>query len=578
MNTYDYIIIGAGPAGLQMGYFLEKAKRNYLIIEAKDGVGSFFRAQPRHRTMISLNKRFNYYPEADFNMRHDWNSLLTDDYSHLFRDYSEELYPNAEDFLRYLQDFADKYALKIQYNTKITLVDREKNGDKQFVLTDANDNIYKCSCLLLATGAVAPYIPYEIEGIELAEGYENHDIDPKPYENQRVLLIGRGNSAFEVANHLAGHAAIVHIAIGNRPVDLAWDTHFVGNVRSINNTIIEMAHVKALHGVVGFAVERIRQQADGTFAVDVAYDVPHWEQPGISHNTLTYERVIRCTGWRYVEPTFFADDLRPEVDAKTKYPVLSSTWESTIPDLFFIGTASAGRDRKAASGFIHGFRYSIRTLFRLLEERYTAIPLPSTHYSLQTTQDLTQVAEKIVERASLSSALYQLFGVLGDVWVFTAGAVEHYAELPMAHILERPDFSKGKEILVVTMEYGFEHFPPVSSLNFIALPKDRHCSAFLHPVFYHYVDGQLVEKDNLGESLVIRYGDFSGVFGKRINFHKNIVMNVVNRIAKITSEIYPEKMEHPRNFETWPEGKPVLFRQPECLLDQSTAKEVLTNQ
>ena len=33
--NYDYIIIGAGPAGLQLGYFLHKAKKNYVIIEKK---------------------------------------------------------------------------------------------------------------------------------------------------------------------------------------------------------------------------------------------------------------------------------------------------------------------------------------------------------------------------------------------------------------------------------------------------------------------------------------------------------------------------------------------------------------
>ena len=30
---HDYIIIGAGPGGLQMGYFMEKAHRDYVIME-----------------------------------------------------------------------------------------------------------------------------------------------------------------------------------------------------------------------------------------------------------------------------------------------------------------------------------------------------------------------------------------------------------------------------------------------------------------------------------------------------------------------------------------------------------------
>ena len=37
---HDYIVIGAGPGGLQLGYFLERAGRDYVIVEraAQPGV------------------------------------------------------------------------------------------------------------------------------------------------------------------------------------------------------------------------------------------------------------------------------------------------------------------------------------------------------------------------------------------------------------------------------------------------------------------------------------------------------------------------------------------------------------
>lgn len=95
-NYHQYCIIGAGPSGklfrscrfscnclllpvgLQMGYFLHTAGRDYLIIE-KNNVsgsstqllivciinnlnvffeGSFFLHYPRHRRLISINKRY----------------------------------------------------------------------------------------------------------------------------------------------------------------------------------------------------------------------------------------------------------------------------------------------------------------------------------------------------------------------------------------------------------------------------------------------------------------------------------------------------------------------------------------
>ncbi|MDJ0677957.1 MAG: NAD(P)-binding domain-containing protein, partial [Calothrix sp. MO_167.B42] len=75
---YDYLIIGAGPAGLQLGYFLEKANRNYLILEAGDVPGTSFQKFPRHEKLISINKVYTGYKDMEINLRWDWNSLLSD--------------------------------------------------------------------------------------------------------------------------------------------------------------------------------------------------------------------------------------------------------------------------------------------------------------------------------------------------------------------------------------------------------------------------------------------------------------------------------------------------------------------
>jgi len=38
---HDYILVGAGPAGLQLGYFLERAGRDYVILERADRAGAW---------------------------------------------------------------------------------------------------------------------------------------------------------------------------------------------------------------------------------------------------------------------------------------------------------------------------------------------------------------------------------------------------------------------------------------------------------------------------------------------------------------------------------------------------------
>lgn len=80
-ETKDYCVIGAGPGGLQMGYFLQRAGRDYIIFERANTSGAFFVKYPRHRKLISINKRYTGKTNKEFNLRHDWNSLISDDES-----------------------------------------------------------------------------------------------------------------------------------------------------------------------------------------------------------------------------------------------------------------------------------------------------------------------------------------------------------------------------------------------------------------------------------------------------------------------------------------------------------------
>ena len=45
-KVLDYVV-GAGSAGLQLGYFMQRASWDYLIVEAGSGPGQFFRTFPR---------------------------------------------------------------------------------------------------------------------------------------------------------------------------------------------------------------------------------------------------------------------------------------------------------------------------------------------------------------------------------------------------------------------------------------------------------------------------------------------------------------------------------------------------
>jgi len=77
---HDYCVVGAGLAGLQFAYFLQARGRDYIVFE-RDVPGSFFDKFPRHRRLISINKRHTGRGgsslAAEYNLRHDWHSLLS---------------------------------------------------------------------------------------------------------------------------------------------------------------------------------------------------------------------------------------------------------------------------------------------------------------------------------------------------------------------------------------------------------------------------------------------------------------------------------------------------------------------
>lgn len=85
------------------------------------------------------------------------------------------------------------------------------------------------SFLLVSTGL---WVPQQVNfmGSDLVEGYESISVDPEEYRDQAILILGKGNAAFETAQSVMGRASRVHLYSPN-PVRLAWQTHYVGDLR-----------------------------------------------------------------------------------------------------------------------------------------------------------------------------------------------------------------------------------------------------------------------------------------------------------------------------------------------------------
>ncbi|ONI74954.1 pyridine nucleotide-disulfide oxidoreductase [Actinosynnema sp. ALI-1.44] len=487
-TTTDYLVIGAGPAGLQLAYFLDRAGRDYLVVEAGSVAGSFFGTFPRHRQLISSNKRYTGIDDPEFNLRMDWNSLLSDDEDLLFTKYTPRYFPAADDMVRYLGDYATKLGLNIRYDSRVV----EVRKGEEFEVADQNGEVYRAPALIVATGPAKPYLP-DIPGIELAEPYTTVSVDPQDFVNQRVLILGKGNSAFETADNLIETAAVIHVA-GPNSLRLAWQTHFVGHLRAVNNNFLDTYQLKSQNAILDGHVLRIREDGDG-FVASVSFS----RADGVVKD-IPYDRVIACTGFR-LDTSIFSDGCTPELVIKDRFPAQTSEWESTnVPGMYFAGTMMQVRDfKKSTSGFIHGFRYTVKALHRILERKIEDREWPYVPLAA----DAKALSDAIIARVNRSSALWQQFSKLGDLITVAGKDAAYYEEVPVdyAH-----DNQFADEYFTITLEYGPDHdkVDPFD-INARRISPDNadkaYDAAYLHPVIRHFRRGALLAEHHIAENL-----------------------------------------------------------------------------
>lgn len=489
-HVHQYIIVGAGPAGLQLSYFLAQAGSDCVTLERADAPAEFFRTFPRHRMLISLNKVHTVSTDPEIRLRWDWNSLLHTPADLPFPAYSKDYFPAADDLVRYLTDFQRHHRLAVRFGVTVERVERIAEG---FAVHTSAGSLFG-RCLIMATGWGRPNIP-AIRGIEHAVGYESMSTDPGFYANKRVLILGKGNSAFETASAILGTASMVHLA-SPRPLRLAWNTKHPGDVRGHHGAVLDSYQFKTLHSVLDCTIDEIRAVGD-RYQVHLTYTHADGEQA-----VLEYETVIRCTGFA-MDTTPFAPDCQPELVASGRMPTTGPDWQSTNVDgLYFAGTLAQARDfKRASSAFIDGFRYNLRTLAALLRERYEHVPLPYEELPI----DAKQLTSVVLDRVNWSSALWTQFEFLCDAFVVDAesGHVRHYLDLPEDYALSR--LGGVNDVYTVSLRWGRDDYGDVFAIERHPQPGRAAESAFIHPVIRRFRHGALVAERHLLEDLLAEW-------------------------------------------------------------------------
>lgn len=313
----DILIIGAGPAGLNMARAASAAGANYAVIE-RGGVAAAWRKLPHDLTMISPAT-----PQVD------WTSLPGLD---IWKIGCKRPFPTQEDFVRYLETYREKFNLNVILRTEANSVSRISDGKFQ---VETNTGKIICRRLIVAAGIISnPYIPENIKGIP--EVFHSIDFkEPTQFEGKKVVVIGGGNSAAEIIIKLAGWASeliLCHPGQIKYHSETKQPEHIRGNSESILRELIQF-------GIVKNMPETIIEGYDGKIA-------------GLSGLKVQADFVIAATGFR--PHLDFLEKGNLKIQRKNHFPSVSMKLESVSePGVFFTGSLT---NVFPYSNFIHGFR------------------------------------------------------------------------------------------------------------------------------------------------------------------------------------------------------------------------------
>jgi thioredoxin reductase (NADPH) len=164
-NTYDIVIVGAGPAGMTAAIYAIRANMKVLMLDRLSPGGA----------IINTNEIENYTGAG---------KLTGAELAIKMFEHTQEL------------------GVEFDYRTVIDLIDE---GEWKTVVCEEDDAVYRAKAVILATGTVPRRLGVPGEDQRAGSGISWCAIcDGAQYRDKEVVVIGGGNSAVEESIYLAG--------------------------------------------------------------------------------------------------------------------------------------------------------------------------------------------------------------------------------------------------------------------------------------------------------------------------------------------------------------------------------------
>ena len=186
--------IGAGQAGLAVGYHLARQGRRFIIVDGADSVGSAWRSR-WDSLVLFTPRRYSGLPGLPFPGDADG-------------------YPGRDEVIAYLEQYAVTFELPIRLDSAVRSVTSKDGG---FVV-QFDDRQIEADQVVVATGPFqVPRVP-ALAGDLAPEVFQTHSTGyrrPEDVPEGAVLVVGGGNTGFQIAKELAA-THTVHLAVGSR--------------------------------------------------------------------------------------------------------------------------------------------------------------------------------------------------------------------------------------------------------------------------------------------------------------------------------------------------------------------------
>lgn len=193
MKSTDVLVIGAGQAGLAMGYHLRKTSFRFLLVDGASRVGDSWRRRYDSLTLFTPRSLSSL---PDLPLQGD-----------------PQGYASRDEFADYLETYAGHFNFPIEMNAGVTSLQR-RNG--HFAATSSNGQEIEAQIVVLANGGFQkPIIPAIANNLSAnvtqfsAENYRN----PSQLPAGNMVVVGDGATGRDIAVELsASHP--VYLATG----------------------------------------------------------------------------------------------------------------------------------------------------------------------------------------------------------------------------------------------------------------------------------------------------------------------------------------------------------------------------